>query len=78
MLQTKQLSAIIRMISENLAVGFLFRTLTENDPLLCAVSAKPSLFVDIGIVWKKEDFSLSSIEKLKEFLYCNNPFSTEE
>lgn len=77
-LQTKQLSAILRMISENLAVGFLFRQCAENDRSLCAVPAKPALFVDIGIVWKKDAFSLSSIEKLKEFLFHRDPFSLKK
>lgn len=74
-LQTKQLSTINRMISENLAVGFLFRALTEDDPTLCAISAKPSLFVEIGLVWQKGAYPLSSMEKLKEFLFQNDPFS---
>lgn len=77
-LQTKQLSTILRMISENLAVGFLFRTLTENEPKLCAVSAKPSLFVDIGLVWQKGAYPLSSMETLKDFLFHNDPFSTQK
>ena len=77
-LQTKQLSTILRMISENLAVGFLFRELTENDPMLCAIPAKPSLFVEIGLVWQKGAYPLSSMETLKEFLFCNNPFSMKK
>lgn len=77
-LQTKQLSTILRMISENLAVGFLFRALTENDPALCAISAKPSLFVEIGLVWQKSAYPLSSMETLKEFLFRNDPFSPQK
>lgn len=76
-LQTKQLSTITRMISENLAAGFLFRALTEEDPSLCAIPAKPSLFVDVGLVWQRGAYPLSSMEALKEFLFRSDPFSKE-
>lgn len=77
-LQTKQLSTINRMISENLAVGFLFHELTKNDPSLCALSAKPSLFVEIGLVWQKGAYPLNSMETFKEFLFHKNLFSTKK
>lgn len=75
-LQTNQLSTMLTMIAKNVAVGFTFRELTEANQNFIAISTKSPIYVDASIVWKKDSYNFSSMEKFKKYIKENNPFKT--
>lgn len=73
-LQTNQLSTMLTMISNNVAMGFTFRELTEKNKDFVAISTKNPIFVDASLVWKKDAYKFSSMEKFRKYIRENNPF----
>lgn len=74
LMQTEQLSTMLSIISNNIAVGFMFKQLTENNPALISFSTKPKIHLDVSLVWKKDVYSFSSMNRFKEYMNTNNPF----
>ena len=72
--QTEQLSTMLSAISNDIAVGFMFRALVDKSPELKAISTSGSLFVEVSLVWKKETYSFSGMRRFREYMRDNNPF----
>lgn len=75
-LQTKQLSTMLRMISSNVAVGFTFRELTETNTSFIAIPTKEEMYVDASLVWKKGSYYFNCMDKFKKYVKDKNPFNT--
>lgn len=73
-MQTNQLSTMLTMISKNVAVGFTFKELTEANQNFVAISTKSPIYVDASLVWQKDSYKFSSMEKFKKYIKENNPF----
>lgn len=73
-LQTKQLSTMLTMISSNVAVGFTFRELTKTNKAFIAIPTKNPMYADVCLVWKKDSYYLNCMEKFKKYVIDKNPF----
>ncbi len=74
LLQTGQFSTMQSIILNNTASGFMFRQFSEKNKELVMLSAKPSLYLDISLVWKKGSYTFTGMRKFKEYVKENNPF----
>ena len=61
--RTSQLSTVKALVKKNLAVGFLFENLLENEGELVGVPIAPSVYTGASLVWKKK-LRLSSSMRL--------------
>lgn len=73
-MQTKQLSTMLTMISENIACGFTFRQLTEVNKSFIAIPTKDPMYADACLVWKKDSYHFGCMDKFKQYIKENNPF----
>ena len=71
-LQTKQLSTMLSMISNDVAAGFMFRPLIESSSNLVAIPMEAPMFVDVSLVWKRDAYLFSCMKKFKEYVNHNN------
>ena len=74
-LQTKQLSTMLTMISSNVAVGFTLRELTKMNKSFVAIQTKKPMYVDASLVWKKDSYHFGSMEKFKKYVNDKIPFT---
>ncbi len=68
LLQTKQLSTLLSIISNNIAAGFVFRELIDTSRGIVLVPMSDPMFVDVGLAWKKDAYLSSSMKKLQEYI----------
>lgn len=73
-LQTKQLSTMLTMISSNVAAGFTFRELAKTNESFVAISAKAPMYANASLVWKKDYYYFGCMEKFKKYVDDKNPF----
>lgn len=73
-LQTKQLSTMLTMISSNVASGFTFRELTEINKDFIAIPTKNPMYADASLVWKKDSYYFSCMEKFRKYVDDKNLF----
>lgn len=73
-MQTKQLSTMLSMISGNVAAGFTFRQLAETNNNFIAIPTEKPLYVDASLVWKKNSYHFGCMEKFKKYVDDKNPF----
>ncbi len=73
-LQTKQLSTMLAMISENVAAGFTFRQLAETNKSFTAIPTETPMYADACLVWKKDSYYFGCMEKFKNYVNESNPF----
>ncbi|MBP3337102.1 MAG: LysR family transcriptional regulator [Clostridia bacterium] len=74
LLKTGQLSTVLSLISKDIAVGFLFRNLIENNDDLKAISLQEKMFADVSLVWKKDSYVFESMKIFSDFFKNENPF----
>lgn len=74
LMKTNQLSTMTKVISSGAAIGFLFERLTDNERDIVPIPTEPRITAEVSLVWKKQNFSVSGIKKLKEFLKSNDLF----
>lgn len=67
LLQTEQLSNVLRLISNNVAAGFLFKPLTHEHPELVAIPMEKRLFADISLIWKKNTYMSDAMKSFAEY-----------
>ena len=67
-LQTKQLSTMLTMISSNVAAGFTFRELTETNEDFIAIPTKNPMYADASLVWKKDSYYFSCMDKFRKYV----------
>ena len=68
LLQTKQLSTMLSMISHDIAAGFMFRELIDTSHEIVPVPLSEPMFVDVSLVWKKDAYLSSSMKRLREYI----------
>lgn len=73
-LQTKQLSTMLSIISNNLAAGFVFKQLIAKNSNLSSIPLEPSLYVKVSLVWKRDTYFFHSMERFKRYMQEQNPF----
>lgn len=66
-MHASQLYTIERFIKQGLGGAFLYSSLMKNLPDLVGIPVEPVIMQDIGLVWKKERFLNSSVEKFISF-----------
>ncbi len=54
LMQTSQLSTIHRMVSQNQAVGFLFRQVANTLPNVTSIPLSPSMPVQVSLFWRND------------------------
>lgn len=74
LLKTNQLSTLVRLISSNTAVGFLFRKLAEAEPDIKSIPIAPPITAHISLVTKKTKIPFLAMKSLKGFLHHANLF----
>ena len=75
LMKTNQLSTLLRFISSDTAVGFLFQKLTETEPEITAIPLDPPITAHICLVWKKQKYPFSAMKSLKSFLHHTDLFA---
>lgn len=73
-MQTKQLSTMLTMISQNVAVGFAFREIAQINKSLVAIPCLTPMTADVCLVWNKNSYNFNSMEKFKNYINEKNPF----
>ena len=73
-MQTKQLSTMLTMISQNVAVGFAFKEIAQINKSLVAIPCLTPMTADICLVWNKNSYNFNSMEKFKNYIKEKNPF----
>lgn len=74
-MQTKQLSTMLSMISQNVAVGFTFREIAQTNKNFVALPCQNPMSADICIVTNKNSYNFKSMEKFKSYIKERNPFT---
>lgn len=74
-LQTRQLSTLLTMISSGIAAGFVFRELCGTNENFVAISAQKPIYAATSIIWNRDSYCLGCMEKFKNYLSTNNPFN---
>ena len=74
-LQTKQLSTMLSMISQNVAAGFTFREIAQTNENFVAVSCRTPIKADLCMVTNKNSYNFNSMEKFKGYIKEKNPFA---
>ena len=75
-MQTKQLSTMLSMISHNVAAGFAFKEIAQNNSNFAILPCNSPMWADISLVWNKNSYNFNSMEKFKKYINENNPFSS--
>ena len=76
-LQTEQLSTMLSIIAGNIAAGFMFRQLAEENPKLIPIPIEGAMLVDVSLVWKKDRYVSSGMRRLMAYVKEQNPFAVE-
>ena len=71
-MQTKQLSTMLAMISQNAAVGFTFREIAQNNPNLVTIPCHTPISAELCLVWNKNAYNFNSMEKFKSYIAENH------
>lgn len=74
-LQTSQFSTLSSMISNNLAVGFMFSRLARKESDLISVPIQNPIKVDISLVWKKHTYPTHAMTALQTFVKNTSLFA---
>ncbi len=71
-MQSKQLSTMLSMISKNVAVGFVFKEITRTNKDFVPLPCKTPMYADMSLVWNKNSYNFNSMEKFKNYIKENN------
>lgn len=67
-MQTNQLSTLIAMISQNVAVGFAFREIAQTNKNLVTIPCHTPMSAEICLVWNKNAYNFNSLEMFKNYI----------
>ena len=73
-MQTKQLSTMLSMISHNVAVGFAFKEIARTYNNFKMLPCETPLWSDVCLVWNKNSYNSSSMDKFKMYINEFNLF----
>ena len=71
---TNQLSTMVKLISSNTAVGFLFRDIVERESEIAIITPDPPISLSISLVWKKNKFPSAAMKKFKDYVETSGLF----
>lgn len=74
LIQTKQFSTMLTLISNNISIGFAFKNLIEMNDDLIAIPLDPPISVEASLIWKKDSYFFDSMKKFSQYIKSNNPF----
>lgn len=75
-LYTSQLSTVSALISENAAIGFMFRQLADPISGLVSIPLEPPMQVQVSLVWRKYSLLSGELQKFSE--HISNIFPTAQ
>lgn len=67
-MQTKQLSTMLAMISQNVAVGFTFDVLAKANKNFVTIPCKSDMTADISLVWNKNAYNFECMNVFKDYI----------
>ena len=68
LLQTSQLSTLLDMIKNNLAIGFMFRELVSGDDEIVPIPMEPPLVLSVSLVWKQNSPCFNAMERFIDYM----------
>lgn len=74
LLQTQQLSTMLRMMESGAAVGFLFRELINAHPTLSAIPTERSLLLPVSLAWPQSAHRTNAMDAFIRYVKSQNPF----
>lgn len=74
LMQTKQLSTMLSLVSQNVAAGFMIKELAQANQNFITLPCKTSLSADFSLVWNKNAYNSNSMENFRNYIKENNPF----
>lgn len=78
LLRSDQLSTVRRMIARNLAVGFMFSSLSETLTDVVSIPLDPPMHTQVSLVWKAEDLISREQAEFIRFIQQNIPISVDK
>lgn len=72
LLQTKQLSTVIKIIAENLAVGFMFKQIIDSYSDIIPIPLEKQIDINVSLVYKKNTHSFQTMKKFIDYMKPNN------
>ena len=73
-LQTKQLSTMMSVVSNNIAVGFMFRSLVDVSRGFVPISTQSPMFADVSLAWKNKTYPFNSMTCFREYIAFSDIF----
>lgn len=71
LMQTEQLSTVLSLVTNNIAAGFMFRSLAEATPDLVAIPTENPIMATVSLVWKKDAYFFNCMKKFKNYINEN-------
>ena len=68
MMQTGQLSTIQTLVSNNIAVGFMFKEIIKSNTDIIYLPTSEPMYADISLVWKKDAYMLACMKEFINFM----------
>ena len=59
---------MIKLISSNAAVGFLFKDIVERKAEIALIPPDPPISLSISLVWKKNKFTSAAMREFKDYV----------
>ena len=78
LLQTSQLSTMYNAIAQDMAVGFMFRPVMERYTDVAAVPLSHKFDVEIGLVYKTNEYSALCVKNFISYMEKSNPFKSAQ
>lgn len=66
--KTSQVSTVKALVRKNMAIGFLYSELLENENELVGIPMVPGIFTDVSLVWKKKRQLTNSMKKYIDYM----------
>ena len=71
LLYTDQLSTVRRMVTREIAAGFMFSKLSETLPETVSIPLEPPMNVQVSLVWRRSSFTSRDILRFIEYIQEN-------
>lgn len=71
LLYTDQLSTVRRMVTRDIAVGFMFSKLSENLPDTVGIPLEPPMNVQVSLVWRRSSVTSRDVLRFIDYIQEN-------
>lgn len=72
-LRTSQIYTMVQLVKRQLAVGFLYREMLQDDPELIFVPFQDPMEIQLSLIWKKHHYRSSGMTELISFFRKRKP-----